>query len=174
MTEQRWQRVKAIFDGAVECDAAGRAAFIHEHCGTDAELEWEVESLLASDGDAGKLTDDPVMEAIRPIANASPIPEAVQKRIGNYIITGELARGGMGIVYRGRHITLPRDVVVKCIRSVAFSDDAQNELRARFRREAHIQSQLDDPHIVRVYEFFVEGEEYFLVMEYVHGPSLKA
>ncbi len=94
--------------------------------------------------------------------------------IGNYLITGELARGGMGIVYRGRHRTLPRDVVVKCIRPTAFSEDARNELRARFRQEAYIQSQLDHPRIVRVYEFFGDAEEYFLVMEYVPGRSIRA
>ena len=65
------------------------------------------------------------------------------RTIGNYVITGELARGGMGIVYHARHVTLPRDAVVKCIRPLAVSDEAQNQLRARFRREAHIQSQLD-------------------------------
>jgi serine/threonine protein kinase len=45
-------------------------------------------------------------------------------------------------------------VVVKCIRPIAFSAEAAEDLRIRFRREAYIQSQLDHQHIVRVYEFF--------------------
>ena len=98
----------------------------------------------------------------------------IGRAIGNYIITAELARGGMGIVYRAQHVTLPREVVAKCIRPLAFPEDIQKELRARFRREAHIQSQLDHPHIVRVYEFFAEAEEYFLIMEYVRGLSLRS
>lgn len=60
----------------------------------------------------------------------------------------------MGVVYRGRHVSLPREVVVKCIRPGALSESARDEMRVRFRREAHIQSQ-----------------QYFLVMEYVPGSS---
>jgi len=93
--------------------------------------------------------------------------------IGNYQITSELAHGGMGAVYRGRHLHLPREVVVKSILLGAFSPSAQSHLKARFRREAFIQSQLDHPNIVRVYEFFAAEDNYYLVMEYVPGMSLR-
>ncbi|MGH9841247.1 MAG: protein kinase domain-containing protein [Blastocatellia bacterium] len=92
--------------------------------------------------------------------------------IGNYQIISELARGGMGAVYRGQHLHLPREVVVKSILLAPFSPSAQIHLKARFRREAYIQSQLDHPNIVRVYEFFTAEDNYFLVMEYVPGMSL--
>jgi serine/threonine protein kinase len=97
----------------------------------------------------------------------------IGKIIGNYEITSELAQGGMGAVYRGRHLHLPREVVVKSILLGAFSPSAQDHLRARFRREAFVQSQLDHPNIVRVYEFFAAEENYYLVMEYVSGMSLR-
>ncbi|MDX2033356.1 MAG: protein kinase [Blastocatellia bacterium] len=93
--------------------------------------------------------------------------------IGNYQVTSELARGGMGAVYRGHHLTLPREVVVKSILLAPFSPSAQVHLKARFRREAYIQSQLDHPNIVRVYEFFTGEENYYLVMEYVGGMTLR-
>jgi len=93
--------------------------------------------------------------------------------IGNYRITSELAHGGMGTVYRGQHVNLPREIVVKSILLGAFSPAAQSHLKARFRREAYIQSQLDHPNIVRVYEFFTAEDNYYLVMEYVPGMSLK-
>ena len=93
--------------------------------------------------------------------------------IGNYQITSELAQGGMGAVYRGRHLHLPREIVVKSILLGAFSPSAQAHLKARFRREAFIQSQLDHPNIVRVYEFFAAEDNYYLVMEYVPGMSLR-
>jgi serine/threonine protein kinase/TolB-like protein len=172
MTTERWHQVKAIFDRAVECEPAERAEVIRACCGSDLELLREVESLLASDVDAGSLFENPVMGAVAMTAPARS--GMIGRQIGNYIITGELAHGGMGIVYRARHVTLPRDVVVKCIRPMVSSEQAQKELRARFRLEAHIQSQLDHPHIVRVYEFFDSAEEYFLVMEYVHGASLRS
>ncbi len=97
----------------------------------------------------------------------------IGKVIGNYQITGELAQGGMGAVYRGHHLRLPREVVVKSILLDSFSPSAQAQLKARFCREACIQSQLDHPNIVRVYEFFETEENYFLVMEYVSGVSLR-
>src|SRR5262245_25099871 len=97
----------------------------------------------------------------------------IGKIIGNYQITSELAHGGMGAVYRGRHLHLPREVVVKSILLGAFSPSAQDHLKARFRREAFVQSQLDHPNIVRVYEFFAAEENYYLVMEYVAGMSLR-
>lgn len=97
----------------------------------------------------------------------------IGRTIGNYKITSELAQGGMGTVYRGHHVHLPREVVVKSILLAAFSPAAQYHLKARFRREAFIQSQLDHPQIVRVYEFFALEDNYFLVMEYVPGLSLR-
>jgi serine/threonine protein kinase len=93
--------------------------------------------------------------------------------IGNYRITSELAHGGMGTVYRGQHVHLPREIVVKSILLSAFTPSAQSHLKARFRREAYIQSQLDHPNIVRVYEFFAAEDNYYLVMEYVPGMTLR-
>jgi eukaryotic-like serine/threonine-protein kinase len=95
------------------------------------------------------------------------------KIIGNYQITSELARGGMGSVYRGRHQNLPREVVVKSILLSSFPPHAQDHLKARFVREAYVQSQLDHQNIVRVYEFFTTPENYYLVMEFVDGMSLR-
>jgi serine/threonine protein kinase len=95
------------------------------------------------------------------------------KIIGNYKITSELARGGMGSVYRGRHQNLPREVVVKSILLSSFPPQAQDHLKARFVREAYVQAQLDHQNIVRVYEFFTTPENYYLVMEFVDGMSLR-
>jgi len=179
MTPQRWQQVKAIFDRALECKPDAREGVIRESCGTDHELLTEVLSLVASDVEADSFLENPVVQAgamagWAPTRGAHPVDSMVGRTIGNYIVTSELAHGGMGIVYRARHVSLPREVVVKCIRPMALSPGEAEDLRARFRREAYIQAQLDHPHIVRVYEFFDGAEEYFLVMEYVHGLSLRS
>src|SRR5438045_2549452 len=96
----------------------------------------------------------------------------IGKVIGNYEITSELAQGGMGAVYRGKHLSLPREVVIKSILLSGFSQGTHELLKARFLREAYIHSQLDHPNIVRIYEFFTAEENYYLVMEYVAGMSL--
>lgn len=96
----------------------------------------------------------------------------IGKVIGNYQVVTELARGGMGTVYRGHHLNLPREVAIKAITLSAFEPRAQEHLKVRFLREAYIQSQLDHPNIVRVYEFFAADENYYLVMEYIAGMSL--
>ncbi len=97
----------------------------------------------------------------------------INQLIGNYRITAALAEGGMGTVYRGRHQNLPRDVVVKTIRLSSFHPRDQDQLKARFVREAYVQSQLDHPNTVRVYEFFTAEENYYLVMEFIDGMSLR-
>src|SRR5262245_31169021 len=97
----------------------------------------------------------------------------IGKIIGNYQITSELAQGGMGAIYRGHHLRLPREVAVKSILLGSYSPSSKVQLKARFRREAYVQSQLDHPNIVRVYEFFAVRDNYYLVMEYVPGMSLR-
>jgi eukaryotic-like serine/threonine-protein kinase len=97
----------------------------------------------------------------------------IGKTIGNYQITSELAQGGMGAVYRGRHVSLPREVVVKAILLASFPPHSQEQLKARFLREAYVQSQLDHPNIVRVYEFFTTTENYYLVMEFIDGMTVR-
>jgi len=97
----------------------------------------------------------------------------IGKIIGNYQVTTELAQGGMGAVYRGRHRSLPRDVVVKSILLSSFPPHAQDQLKARFVREAYIQAQLDHSNIVRVHEFFTSTENYYLVMEFIDGMSMR-
>lgn len=171
MTPERWQLVKTIFHQAVECDPGRLDSLLAQLCGADADLRSEVESLLAS---ASAPESRLARVALVRDAFARLPGTAVGRTIGNYVVTSELARGGMGVVYRGRHTTLPRDVVVKCIRPAAALETGRAELEARFRREAHIQAQLDHPNIVRVYEFLSEPEGCYLIMEHVRGASVRA
>jgi serine/threonine protein kinase len=76
----------------------------------------------------------------------------------------------MGVVYRGQHLQLPREVAIKSINPRQNPD--LRRLRSRFEKEAFIQSQLDHPGIVKVYDYIVSEKSYFIVMEYVEGRSL--
>jgi serine/threonine protein kinase len=90
--------------------------------------------------------------------------------IGSYRIEELIGRGGMGVVYRGQHMQLPRTVAIKSIDARAPSD--LRRLRARFEKEAYIQSQLDHQGIVKIYDYIVGQQTYYIVMEYVEGRSL--
>ncbi|MBD0369828.1 MAG: protein kinase [Pyrinomonadaceae bacterium] len=90
--------------------------------------------------------------------------------IGSYRIEEVIGRGGMGVVYRGQHLKLPRTVAIKSIDAQAPSD--LRRLRSRFEKEAYVQSQLDHPGIVKIYDYIVGQQTYYIVMEYVEGRSL--
>ncbi|MCG8468488.1 MAG: protein kinase [Gemmatimonadetes bacterium] len=93
----------------------------------------------------------------------------IGKRIGRYVIEGELGRGGMGVVYRATQVSLNRAVAVKMLPDhLASSSDYLN----RFRREAETLAKLQHPSIVHIYDVEEADGSHFIVMEYVDGPSL--
>ncbi len=91
--------------------------------------------------------------------------------IGKYRIVAQLGRGGMAQVYKAYQPGLDRYVALKVLRS-HLADD--RDFIGRFEREAAAVARLRHPNIVQVYDFDVEGDQYYMVMEYVEGPTLKA
>ncbi|APR08459.1 Stk1 family PASTA domain-containing Ser/Thr kinase [Lentilactobacillus parabuchneri] len=89
---------------------------------------------------------------------------------GRYEIIGRLGEGGMADVYLAEDLILKRKVAVKLLR-LDFRDNPK--AKKRFQHEAMAATQLDNPHIVGIYDVDeVEGMQY-LVMEYVDGEDLK-
>ncbi|WP_245663152.1 serine/threonine-protein kinase [Nocardia inohanensis] len=88
-----------------------------------------------------------------------------------YVIDRELGRGGMGSVYLAKHPRLPRMTALKLLNQEMFSD---NEIRARFVREADLVAQLDHPNIVTVYDRGTEGEQLWISMQYIDGVNASA
>jgi len=95
------------------------------------------------------------------------------RTIGNYEVVSQFGEGGMGELYFGRHTRLAREVIIKTIRTEDFSPRQVEHLRDRLEREAFVQSQLDHPNIVRVYDFIGSGDTTCIVMEYVPGRDLR-
>lgn len=95
------------------------------------------------------------------------------RTIGNYEVISRFGEGGMGELYLGRHTRLAREVIIKTIRTEEFSPKQIEHLRVRLEREAFIQSQLDNSHIVRVYDFIATDDATCMVMEYVKGRDLR-
>jgi serine/threonine protein kinase/formylglycine-generating enzyme required for sulfatase activity len=91
--------------------------------------------------------------------------------IPGYEILEEIARGGMGVVFRARDVRLNRIVAVKMLLESKF---AAAELRLRFRIEGEAVARLQHPGIVQVYECGEAEARPYLVMEYVPGLTLAA
>ncbi len=90
--------------------------------------------------------------------------------LDRYELLEQIGSGGMAIVFRGKDRTLERYVTVKILREEFIGDE---EFITRFRSEALAAARLSHPNIVRVYDVGQEGNVYFIVMEYVHGDTLK-
>jgi serine/threonine protein kinase len=84
-----------------------------------------------------------------------------------------LGQGGMGTVYLAKDINLDdRKCVVKRLRDDFFREEDKEKAQQFFLREAKVLSKLQHPNIVLVLDSFREGDEYYLVMEYVEGHNL--
>lgn len=102
-------------------------------------------------------------------ADADTSLEADEKRIGDFELGRELGRGGMGVVYEARQISLNRPVAVKILPFAAVLDSRQI---ARFKHEAQAAAQLHHPHIVPVFAVGVERGVHYYAMQLVTGQSL--
>jgi hypothetical protein len=99
-----------------------------------------------------------------------PLAQRLQQALaGTYTIEGEIGRGGMGVVYRARDERLHRRVAIKVLPpELAF----QEEIRARFTREAQTAARLTHPHVVPIYDVGQEDDLVYFIMGYVDGESL--
>ena len=94
-----------------------------------------------------------------------------QTLAGKYRIEKLIKTGGMGSVYRGKHVLMDKTVAIKVLRPALAMDDT---VVARFSREAKAASKISHPHAVSVTDFGeAENGVVFLVMEYLDGRTLK-
>ncbi|WP_166140694.1 serine/threonine-protein kinase [Nocardioides ochotonae] len=90
---------------------------------------------------------------------------------GRYSLVREIGRGGMGAVWLGRDEVLGREVALKRIGPAPGHDDPSVALE-RAGREARLAARLNHPHVVAVFDLLGEGDDQWLVMEYVAGSTL--
>jgi len=91
--------------------------------------------------------------------------------IGNYRVIAKLGEGGMGKVYRAVDSMVEREVALKSLKPEIAG---QPGVIDRFRSEAVLLARLNHPAIAQLYAFFKDGDDYYMVMEYVAGETLEA
>jgi serine/threonine-protein kinase len=175
MNAEKWKKVEAIFESAIERDPAERAAYLDEACGRDSALRREVESLLAHQQPTGRFMPTLVQEAAKIVAREGSIAPGDSRFIpgtvlaGRYRLVGPLGKGGMGEVYRADDLKLSQVVALKFLPVSLEKDRAMLE---RFHREVRIARQISHPNICRVYDIGEVDGQHFLSMEYVDGEDL--
>jgi len=158
MAPELHARVRTVFDEALQKPEAERPAFLQAACNGAPEVLQAVNRLLEAHRGSQTFLDDQT----RP-----------SQRIGRYMVTGELGRGAMGIVYEAIDPLIGRKVAVKVIHLQAFADAGEARfLRDRLFREARSAGALSHPGIVVVFDVGQEGDLAFIAMERVEGVSL--
>jgi serine/threonine-protein kinase len=89
--------------------------------------------------------------------------------VGSYKITEKIGEGGMGAVFKGIDLMLEREVAIKMLRPELAS---QPHVVERFRSEAVTLAKLNHPNIATLFSFLRQGEDFFMVMEFVRGETL--
>jgi serine/threonine protein kinase/Tol biopolymer transport system component len=177
----RHERIRGVFQAALDRPAAERAAFLSRACAGDTDLHRDVASLLEAHAAAGPFLDRPAVDALEPSAGGPWLVSessvdhgpahlfAPGVRFGPYEILGLLGSGGMGDVYRAFDTRLNRDVALKTL-SPLFVLDADR--LARFKREAQVLALLNHPNIAAIYGLEESDGADALVLELVEGETL--
>jgi serine/threonine-protein kinase len=177
-----------IFWAAMEIsDETSRQRYLDEICADSPELQAEILGMIAAQERMGNFLEAPLFMEQAPIlpdaalaemepthlpqrASSNVPPDPLLSRvIGDYEILEQVARGGMGMVYKARQISLNRIVALKMILAGRFAGDEEVQ---RFHVEAKSAAQLDHPGIVPVFHVGSYQGLPFFAMGYVQGETL--
>jgi serine/threonine protein kinase len=176
MDPQRWQRVRELFDAAVELPAAQWEAWLAQH-GEDEALRAEVRGLLQADQRHAARTElsrqaPELLAALAREQSASAEAPRLQRQFGAWRLLALLGEGGMGAVYLAERVEggFTQRAALKLVRAGWGSD----ELLRRLRTERQILASLEHPNIARLLDGGAgpDGEP-FLALEYVEGSDLR-
>lgn len=180
---QKLDRIIAAYLQAVETgNAPSREQLLAEYPELAAQLkefftQHEAMHRAATRSPDGVRDDATIPPSAQPPEEATLAPNSTDtlevgtrvRYFGDYELLEEIARGGMGVVYRARQVSLNRIVALKMILAGQLASDEDVQ---RFHAEAEAAANLDHPGIVPVFEVGVHAGQHYFSMGYVEGSSL--
>ncbi len=141
--QNRWRKLKDVFNEAVELAPESRASYLAALRLDEETLYHELAELIDVDEEAGDFLGEPIS-----LKSDSFSPSPIGQTIGHYRIVREIERGGMGGVFEAVRFDgeFEQRVAVKLVNRNFFSD----ELVRRFKKERRILAKLEHPNIVRL------------------------
>jgi serine/threonine protein kinase/tetratricopeptide (TPR) repeat protein len=170
MADEKWQRVREVFDAALSRKPEERQNFINESCGQDKSLLAEVESLLSSHDGAKTFMEKPAVAKVAGMIEAEMKHLERGQSFGRYEIIEQIGEGGMAEVYLAKDTRLERKLALKILPGSVAQD---RERMQRFVREAKSASALNHPNIITIYEIGETDNTHFIAIEYVDGETLR-
>ena len=174
MTPQKWQKIKDVFQFAIELETSQRSSFLDEACRGNNELRSEVERLIGLHDQAGDFIETPASDSTLSLPvdllelHAASV---IGRRIGPYQVIKEIGQGGMGAVYLAVRADdqYQKRAAIKLIKAGTDS----NSIVRRFRNERQILASLDHPGIAKLLDGGTteDGLPYF-VMDYIEGEPI--
>jgi len=130
---------------------------------------------IANDEDSRQSDRQPLQELpdVKIAAGDAPIVAGkdpyLGRQFGGYELVQKVGQGGMGLVYKGRQVSLDRVVAVKILNKALCDNE---EFIKRFEREAKSIARINHPNIMAVYDFGQTDGMWYMVVEYIEGSSL--
>jgi tetratricopeptide (TPR) repeat protein len=174
MTPDEWQRLKPLFERALELPPVERPAFIEEIGRQDENLASRLSDLIKSHERETASIDRPLFRFEEGLTDEQPLFPNGEVILDRFRIVRFVGRGGMGEVYEANDLQLGR-VALKTIRAAVANNP---QMLLRFKQEVQLARKVTSPYVCRIHELHIVPREgrrepaIFLTMEFLDGVTL--